>query len=143
MDLALKSCHALVLNADYRPLSYFPLSLWPWQETVKAVCLDRVDIVSEYEREVRSPGFAMRLPSVSQGRFYVESGGLMAIGGNAAEVYRLLAFCLAQVLKGTPPRDIPVMQPTQFDLFLNLATAKTLGLSVPPALVQRADEVIE
>lgn len=71
MDLALKSCHALVLNADYRPLSYFPLSLWPWQETVKAVCLDRVDIVSEYDREVRSPGFAMRLPSVVALKKYV------------------------------------------------------------------------
>ena len=86
---------------------------------------------------------AMRLPSVSQGRFYVESGGLMAIGGNLAEVNRLMAFCLTQVLKGTPPRDIPVMQSTQFDLFLNLATAKALGLSLPPALVQLADEVIE
>ena len=86
---------------------------------------------------------AMRLPSVSAGRFYVESGGLMAIGGNLAEVNRLMAFCLTQVLKGTPPRDIPVMQSTQFDLFLNLATAKALGLSLPPALVQRADEVIE
>ena len=86
---------------------------------------------------------AMRLPSVSAGRFYVESGGLMAIGGNLAEVNRLMAFCLTQVLKGTPPRDIPVMQSTQFDLFLNLATAKALGLSLPPALVQLADEVIE
>lgn len=85
----------------------------------------------------------MRLPSVSQGRFYIEAGGLMSIGGNLAEVNRLMAFCLTLVLKGTAPRDIPVMQPTQFDLFLNLATAKALGLSLPPALVQRADEVIE
>ena len=54
-----------------------------------------------------------------------------------------MAFCLTQVLKGTPPRDIPVMQPSQFDLFLNLATAKALGLTLPPGLVQRADEVIE
>lgn len=85
----------------------------------------------------------LRLPSISGGRFYVESGGLMSISANSAETYRLLAFCLTQVLKGTPPRDIPVMQPTQFDFFLNLATAKALGLSPPPALVQRADEVIE
>jgi len=85
----------------------------------------------------------LRLPSVSQGRFYVESGGLMAIGANTAEINRLLAFCLTQVLKGTPPRDIPVMQPTQFDLFLNLTTARALGLSPAPALVQRANEVIE
>ena len=86
---------------------------------------------------------AMRLPSVAQGRLYVESGGLMAIGANTAEINRLLAFSLTQVLKGTPPRDIPVMFPTQFDLFLNLTTAKVLGLSLPPGLVQRADEVIE
>ena len=63
---------ALVLNADFRPLSYFPLSLWPWQEAVKAVFLQRVDIVSEYETEVRSPSFAMRLPSVVSLRDYVQ-----------------------------------------------------------------------
>ena len=59
-----ESCPALVLNADFRPLSYFPLSLWPWQEAIKAVFLDRVNIVSQYERVVRSPSFEMRLPSV-------------------------------------------------------------------------------
>ena len=53
-----------MLNADFRPLSYFPLSLWPWQEVVKAVFLDRVNIISEYDRVVHSPSFAMRLPSV-------------------------------------------------------------------------------
>ncbi len=58
------SCPALVLNADFRPLSYFPLSLWPWQEAIKAVFLDRVNIVAEYDRAVRSPSFEMRLPSV-------------------------------------------------------------------------------
>ena len=59
-----ESCPALVLNADFRPLSYFPLSLWPWQETVKAVFLDRVNIISEYDQVVHSPSFEMRLPSV-------------------------------------------------------------------------------
>ena len=54
----------LVLNADYQPLSYFPLSLWSWQETIKAVFLERVNIVSEYEEVVRSPGFNMKVPSV-------------------------------------------------------------------------------
>ncbi len=61
---AYSDCPALVLNADFRPLSYFPLSLWSWQDAVKAVFLDRVNIVSEYEREVHSPSFAMHLPSV-------------------------------------------------------------------------------
>lgn len=62
---------ALVLNADFRPLSYFPLSLWSWQETVKAVFMDRVNVVSEYEHEVHSPNFAMRLPSVISLKHYV------------------------------------------------------------------------
>jgi 5-methylcytosine-specific restriction endonuclease McrA len=64
-------CPALVLNADFRPLSYFPLSLWSWQETIKAVFLGRVNIVSEYDRMVRSPNFEMRLPSVISLRDYV------------------------------------------------------------------------
>lgn len=55
---------ALVLNADYRPLSYYPLSLWPWQEAIKAVCLDRVQIVAEYEQTVRSQRAEFRIPSV-------------------------------------------------------------------------------
>lgn len=58
------SCPALVLNADYTPLSYYPLSVWPWQTAVKAVFLDRVDIVAHYEREVRSPTAKVKLPSV-------------------------------------------------------------------------------
>jgi len=62
---------ALVLNADFRPLSYFPLSLWSWQDSVKAVFLDRVNIISEYEIAVHSPSFEMRLPSVIALKDYV------------------------------------------------------------------------
>ena len=63
---------ALVLNADFRPLSYLPLSLWPWQEAVKAAFLDRVTIVSEYEEVVRSPTTAIRIPSVVVLKDYVK-----------------------------------------------------------------------
>lgn len=59
-----ENCPALVLNADFRPLSYFPLSLWSWQDATKAVFLDRVHIVSEYDQRIHSPSFEMRLPSV-------------------------------------------------------------------------------
>ena len=62
---------ALVLNADFRPLNYFPLSLWSWQDAVKAVCLDRVTIVSEYEDSISSPSFEMKLPSVIALKEYV------------------------------------------------------------------------
>lgn len=62
---------ALVLNADFRPLSYYPLSLWPWQEVIKAVFLDRVEVISTYDRMVHSPSFEMRLPSVVCLKSYV------------------------------------------------------------------------
>ena len=63
-QVPLEKCPALVLNADFRPLSYYPLSLWCWQDTVKSVFLDRVSIVSNYKRKIRSPSFEMNLPSV-------------------------------------------------------------------------------
>ena len=62
---------ALVLNADFRPLNYFPLSLWSWQDAVKAVCLDRVTIVSEYDYSISSPSMEMKLPSVIALKEYV------------------------------------------------------------------------
>src|SRR6266436_3096422 len=62
---------ALVLNADFRPLSYYPLSLWPWQDVIKAVFLNRVDVVSTYDQKVHSPSFEMHLPSVVSLKQYV------------------------------------------------------------------------
>ena len=72
------SCPALVLNADYTPLSYYPLSVWPWQTAIKAVFLDRVDIVAEYEREVRSPNHRVKLPSVIALKSYVRPSAFPA-----------------------------------------------------------------
>ena len=63
-NISLEKCPALVLNADYRPLSYYPLSLWSWQDSIKSVFLDRVVIVNHYDRVIRSPSFSMKLPSV-------------------------------------------------------------------------------
>jgi len=71
VNAAAVSFPALVLNADFRPLSYFPLSLWSWQDSVKAIFLDRVNIVSEYEHLVHSPSMEMRLPSVIALKDYV------------------------------------------------------------------------
>ena len=68
-----EACPALVLNADFRPLSYYPLSLWSWQDAIKAVFLDRVNIVSNYDRYVRSPTFEMQLPSVVSLKTYIKA----------------------------------------------------------------------
>ncbi|MDE2383680.1 MAG: HNH endonuclease [Alphaproteobacteria bacterium] len=67
-----EACPALVLNADYRPLSYYPLSLWSWQDAIKAVFLDRVNIVSEYDTVIHSPNAVFKLPSVVSLKTYVK-----------------------------------------------------------------------
>lgn len=67
----LERCPALILNADFRPLSYFPLSIWPWQEAVKAIFRDSVTVISEYDRVVRSPGVSFKLPSVLALKEYI------------------------------------------------------------------------
>ena len=70
-NTSLERCPALVLNADYRPLSYYPLSLWSWQDSVKSVFLDRVSIVNYYDKVVHSPSFNMKLPSVIALKSYI------------------------------------------------------------------------
>ncbi len=72
MRMSLADCPALVLNADFRPLSYFPLSVWSWQEAIKAVVADRVNVISEYDRAVHSPSFEIRLPSVISLKEYIK-----------------------------------------------------------------------
>ena len=84
-----------------------------------------------------------RLPTMCPYRDYVEAGGLMAYAVDLAELLRRMADDVHQILKGAKPGDIPIYQPTKFQLLINLKTAKTLGLTLPPALLARADEVIE
>ena len=86
---------------------------------------------------------AQRLPTIYGGREYVEAGALMSYGPNWAELFRHAAEQVDKILRGTKPADIPVEQPTKFDLIVNLNTAKTIGLELPPSLLARADEVIE
>jgi putative ABC transport system substrate-binding protein len=84
-----------------------------------------------------------RLPTIYVGKEYVQAGGLMSYGPNYPHLYRRAAEFVDKILRGTKPSEIPVEQPTKFDLVINLTTAKALGLTVPPTLLARADEVIE
>jgi putative ABC transport system substrate-binding protein len=84
-----------------------------------------------------------RLPTIYPAREYVESGGLISYGANYPELFRRTAEFVDKILRGAKPSDIPVEQPTKFDLVINLKTAKALGLEIPPAVLGRADDVIE
>jgi putative ABC transport system substrate-binding protein len=100
-------------------------------------------LVSTYRIRVSTLALEARLPTIYGFRELVESGGLMSYGPNFPDLYRRTAEFVDQILRGTRPADIPVEQPTRFDLVVNLTTAKALGLTIPETFLVRADKVIE
>jgi len=105
------------------------------------VCAD--PLVSFNLARINTLALSARLPTMHGVREYVEAGGLMSYGANFPDLFRRAAELVDKVLRGTHPADIPVEQPTKFDLVVNLTTAKALGITMPPVLLARADEVIE
>jgi putative ABC transport system substrate-binding protein len=84
-----------------------------------------------------------RLPGVQAYRELVEAGGLMSYGPSYADMHRRAAACVDKILKGAKPADLPVERPVKFELVVNLKAAKALGLTIPPSVIFRADEIIE
>jgi putative ABC transport system substrate-binding protein len=84
-----------------------------------------------------------RLPAIYPRADFVENGGLMSYGADQGEAIRRVASMVDRILKGTKPADLPVEQPTKFELMINLKTAKTLALTIPPVVMMRAQKVIK
>ena len=105
------------------------------------VCID--PLVNTHRIRINTLALAARLPTMHGSREPVEAAGLMSYGPNLPDLWRRAGDLVDKILRGAKPADIPVEQPTKFDLIINLTTAKALGLEVPPTLLARADEVIE
>jgi ABC-type uncharacterized transport system substrate-binding protein len=105
------------------------------------VCTDPLVVTNR--ARIHTLAMGARLPTIYNSREYVETGGLLSYGPNWPHMWSRAAGMVDKILRGTKPADIPVEQPTKFDLVINLTTAKALGLDVPPTLLARADEVIE
>jgi ABC-type uncharacterized transport system substrate-binding protein len=99
-------------------------------------------LVTLHSKHIVELALQQRLPSMYPTRQFAEEGGVMAYGPLVGDLYRRAATYVDKILKGAKPADIPVEQPTKFDLVINLKTAKQIGLTIPPNVLARADRVI-
>jgi len=110
---------------------------------VSALITIRSAVVNRHTKRIADLAIKNRLPSMSEGSAYVEAGGLVSYSANEAESYRRAATYVDKILKGAKPADLPVEQPTKFELAINLKTAKAIGLTIPSSVLLRADKVIK
>jgi len=113
------------------------------REHAGAVLLPGDSLFFHHVTQIADLALKSRLPALFTPREFAEAGGLLAYGADLGDVYGRAAVYVDKILKGARPGDLPIEQPTKFELVVNLKTAKTLGLMIPPSLLQRADQVIE
>jgi putative tryptophan/tyrosine transport system substrate-binding protein len=99
-------------------------------------------VLNSYQKRILDFLAQNRLPAIFENRTWVEAGGLISYGANYADAHRRAATLMDKILKGAKPADLPVEQPTKFELVVNLKTAKQIGVTIPPNVLARADKVI-
>jgi putative ABC transport system substrate-binding protein len=113
------------------------------QEGLKAVVVLGDPVFTSHRKRISDLAAKRRLPAIGGTRDHVEAGGLMGYGPSYADMYRRTAYYVDRILKGAKPGDLPVEQPTKFELVISLKTAKQIGLTIPPNVLARADRVIK
>ena len=113
------------------------------EERVGAMVVVSSALFAAEKRRIVEFAVRSRLPTVYEHRAFAESGGLLSYGPDLRELFRRAAMYVDKILRGAKPADLPIEQPTKFELVVNLKTAKALGIEIPPSLLARADEVIE
>ncbi len=112
------------------------------RDGMEALLVGPDEVFRVYHSQVLTLALAQQLPVMFDSREAAEDGGLISYGPDMTEVFRRAAVYVDKILKGAKPGDLPVEQPTKFELVINLKTAKALGLTIPPSVLARADEVI-
>ena len=134
----LEKCPALVLNADFRPLSYYPLSLWCWQDSIKSVFLNRVTIVSNYKRKIRSPSFEMNLPSVIALKNFIKPS-----------VFKNFKLAIDERIKENETLIIDIKSTNKVDILSSKVTKTSININVVfetfqiKALKDKGDKIID
>jgi putative ABC transport system substrate-binding protein len=138
LDIKLQSVEAVGSTPDFE--SAFQSAA---KGRANAMIMIRSSALNRHMSRIADFAIKNRLPSRSEGNDYVEAGGLMSYATNDADQHRRAAIYVDKILKGAKPAELPVEQPTKFELVINLKTAKQIGLTIPPGVLARADKVIK
>jgi putative tryptophan/tyrosine transport system substrate-binding protein len=143
VQVAARTLGFQIIPSDIRRAEDIPAAIEGLKDRVDALYLQSDPLLNTNRVRINTLALGARLPTFSGIRDYVEAGGLMSYGPNFPDLFRRAADYVNKILRGAKPADLPVEQPTKFDLVINLITARALGLTISPMLLARADEVIE